>query len=171
LVAGVRGYEDRIEDFDRFDVEDSTGLVDLEEGDYSIYYEPEDDAVDLSLAYREPPIFAVVDEEGFVAGDVPVEGYDSDVTYDVDGRHGVGLYTFSVDEPDTYEISVLPSDVSSVPGEAGLVAVGPGVGRRFAGSLVAGIGLLGLGPLVGLVLAVATFVRRSRARRTVAPAW
>ena len=44
------------------------------------------------------------------------------------------------------------------------------IGARFAGSVVAGVALLLLAPLLGAVLALVTFLRRSRAKRAVAAA-
>lgn len=164
LVLGITGYGDKVEDFDRIDVEDGVGRLTLDEGDYSIYWEPSNPgAEDLSSAYRQPPLVVGVDRLPGVER-VGVDDYDSDVTYDVSGRNGVGLYTFTAEEAGEFGFSVVPLSAG------GQLAIGPGIGTGFAGSLVAGIGLIGLGPLVGLVLAVATFVRRSRARRTVAPA-
>jgi hypothetical protein len=50
------------------------------------------------------------------------------------------------------------------------VAVGRGIGARFAGAVVAGVGTLLLAPVLGAVLALITFLRRSRAKRAQAAA-
>ncbi len=50
--------------------------------------------------------------------------------------------------------------------------MGRGIGARFAGAVVAGIATLLLAPLVGALLWLITFLRRSRAKRAAAqPAW
>jgi len=164
IVVGVTSYNDRIEDFQRFELQGVPGAVELDDpGGYSVYFEPDDDTLDLSFAYRDPPVLVQVfdDDER-----VDVEEYDSEVTYEVSGRRGVGLYTFSADEPGTYTITVAGASGGVGAAEGlGDIAVGRGIGTRLAGSLVAGISLLALAPLVGALLAIATFLRRSRARR------
>jgi hypothetical protein len=98
---------------------------------------------------------------------VPLDRYDADVSYEVSGHDGRGVFTFDADVPGRY---VVRAD-----GSGGVVAVGRGIGARFAGSVVAGVGLLLLAPLLGAILAVVTFLRRSRAKRAVAasaaPEW
>ncbi|CAN5527678.1 hypothetical protein BH18ACT1_BH18ACT1_11980 [soil metagenome] len=168
IVVGVTSYNDRIEDFQRFELQGVPGSVELDDtGGYSVYFEPDDDGVGLSSAYRDPPVLVQVRDAG--GEPVDVEEYDSEVTYEVSGRRGVGLYTFSADEPGTYTITVAGASGGVGAAEGlGDIAVGRGIGTRLAGSLVAGISLLALGPLVGALLAIATFLRRSRARRRVA---
>jgi hypothetical protein len=73
------------------------------------------------------------------------------------------VFTFDADEPGTY---LVQSDGS--PGE---LAVGRGIGARFAGSVVAGVATLLLAPVLGGVVALVTFLRRSRAKRAAAAAW
>ena len=55
-------------------------------------------------------------------------------------------------------------------GSVGEVAVGRGIGSRFVGAVVAGVATLLLAPLLGAVVALLTFLRRSRAKRARA-AW
>jgi hypothetical protein len=155
IVVGVQSYVDRIEGFERFSVPGST-RVELDEGGHSIYFErPGLDDVDPI-----PRLSATVTPADGGAP-LPLDDYDTDVSYQVSGHDGRGVFTFPVDDPGTY---VVRAD-----GSGGELAVGRGVGSRWVGSVIAGVALIGLGPLLGLVLAVVTFLRRSRAKRGAAP--
>jgi hypothetical protein len=156
IVSGIRSYIDKVEGFERFDVPGSGELV-LDDGGYSVYWERpgfDDDDPGPSLTVSIAP----------VDGGEPLDldRYDVDVSYSVSGHDGRGMYTFSVDDPGRYRIR---SD--GTPGE---VAVGRGIGSRFAGSLVAGVGTLLLAPVLGAIVALITFLRRSKAKRA-ARAW
>jgi hypothetical protein len=157
IVSGIRSYIDKVEGFDRFTAPDSEVVV-LDEGGHSIYFErpgldDEDPMPRISVSVTDP------DGEP-----VDLDRYDTDVSYDVSGHDGRGVYTFSAEVPGRYEVRA--------DGSGGEVAVGRGIGARFAGSVVAGVGLLLLAPLLGAILAVGTFLRRSRAKRASAvPTW
>ena len=160
IVFGIRSYIDKVEGFDRFTAPGSEE-VDLGEGGHSIYFErPGLDDVDPL-----PPVsVSVTAPDGDL---VPLDRYDADVSYEVSGHDGRGVFTFDADVPGRYLVRA--------DGSGGVVAVGRGIGARFAGSVVAGVGLLLLAPLLGAILAVVTFLRRSRAKRAVAvpagPEW
>jgi hypothetical protein len=150
IVSGIRSYIDKVEGFDRFTPPDSAVVV-LDEGGHSIYFErpgldDEDPMPRISVSVTDP------DGEP-----VDLDRYDTDVSYDVSGHDGRGVYTFSAEVPGRYEVRA--------DGSGGEVAVGRGIGARFAGSVVAGVTSLLLAPLLGAVAAVVTFLRRSRAKR------
>jgi hypothetical protein len=156
IVSGIRTYVDKVEGFERFEAPDSRAL-DLGEGGYSIYFErpglDDDDPF--------PPIsVSVVDPEG---EPVDLDRYDTDVSYSVSGHDGRGAWTFDADDPGTYRIQA--------DGSGGDVAVGRGIGARFAGAVVAGVGMLLLAPVLGAIVAVVTFLRRSKAKRARQAAW
>ena len=67
------------------------------------------------------------------------------------------------DEPGDYRVQADGSD--------GEVAVGRGIGARFAGAVVAGVAVILLAPVLVAVLALITFLRRSKAKRTAQPQW
>ncbi len=155
IVFGIRSYIDKVEGFDRFTAPDSEE-VDLGEGGHSIYFErpgldDNDPVPPISVSVTAPDGERVV-----------LDRYDADVSYEVSGHDGRGVFTFDADVPGRY---VVRAD-----GSGGVVAVGRGIGARFAGSVVAGVGLLLLAPLLGAILAVVTFLRRSRAKRAAAAA-
>jgi len=155
IVVGIRSYVDRIEGFERFPVPGSE-QVDLDDGGHSIYFErPGLDGEDVL-----PRLTVAVTP---VAGgaSLPLEDYDSDVSYEVSGHDGRGVFTFRVDDPGPYLVRA--------DGSGGEVAVGRGIGSRWVSSVIAGALVLALGPLLGLVLALVTFLRRSRARRAAGP--
>ena len=151
IVSGIRTYIDKVEGFERVDVP-GTAQVSLEDdGGYSIYYERPGLDSESSL----PPIsVAVFGPDG---SPVDLDRYHSEVNYSVSGFDGRGVFTFQADEPGDY---VVRTD-----GAEGQVAVGRGIGARFAGAVVAGIATLLLAPLLGALLALITFLRRSRAKR------
>jgi hypothetical protein len=156
IATGWTAYEDKVEGFDRFPAPGSEE-VSLDEGGHSIYFERPflDDADPL------PPIsVSVTDPNG---QRVFLDRYDAEVSYDVSGHDGRGVFTFSADVPGVYEVRA--------DGSGGEVAVGRGIGSRLAGSIVAGVAMLVLAPILGAVLAVVTFLRRSRAKRAAAAAW
>lgn len=158
IVSGIRTYVDKVEGFERFEAPDTRAFA-LEEGGYSIYFErPGLDDDDPFPAIS----VSVTDPEG---EPVELDRYDTDVSYSVSGHDGRGAWTFEADEEGTYRIQA--------DGSGGEVAVGRGIGARFAGAVVAGVGTLLLAPVLGAVLALITFLRRSKAKRArqAAEAW
>jgi hypothetical protein len=156
IVSGIHSYIDKVEGFERVDVPGSAEVA-LDDGGYSIYFE----RAGLDREESLPRItVAVTDPDG---SPVALERYDSDVSYSVSGFDGRGVYTFQAEQPGAYRIRT--------DGSEGQVAVGRGIGAEFAGSVVAGIGTLLLAPLLGALLALVTFLRRSRAKRAVRPQW
>ena len=157
IVAGIRTYIDKVEGFERVDVPGSAEVSLEDDGGYSIYYErPGLDSED-SL----PPIsVAVLAPDG---SPVDLDRYHSEVNYSVSGFDGRGVFTFQADAPGAYAVRT--------DGTEGQVAIGRGIGARFAGAVVAGIGTLLLAPLLGALLALVTFLRRSRAKRAAQPQW
>ena len=155
IVSGVRTYIDKVEGFERFPAPGSEEIA-LDDGGYSIYFErpglDDDDPF--------PPIsVAVTDPEG---EPVELERYDTDVSYSVSGHDGRGAWTFDADDEGTFQVQA--------DGSGGEVAVGRGIGARFAGAVVAGVGTLLLAPVLAAVVALVTFLRRSRAKRARAAA-
>ena len=157
IVSGIRSYIDKVEGFERFPVPDSRA-VELDDGGHSIYFE----RPGLDSEEALPAISVSV--TGPDGDPVPLDDYDSDVSYSVSGHDGRGVFTFRADEAGLYTVQADGSDAE--------VAVGRGIGARFAGSVVAGVATLLLAPVLGAVLALITFLRRSRAKRAVATqAW
>jgi hypothetical protein len=160
IVSGIRTYIDKVEGFERIDVPGSAQVSLEDDGGYSIYYErPGLDSEDAL-----PPItVAVTAPDGSI---VDLDRYDSDVSYSVSGYDGRGVFTFRADNPGNYAVRT--------DGSEGQVAVGRGIGARFAGAVVAGVGTLLLAPVLGAIVALVTFLRRSkakRAQRAAAQAW
>jgi hypothetical protein len=156
VVAGIRSYIDRIEGFERFPVPGSEEVTLDEDGGYSIYFERP------GLGDDDPLPRISVGVVGPDGRPVDLDEYESEVGYQVSGHDGRGAFTFPADEPGTYLVRA--------DGSEGELAVGRGIGTRFAGSVVAGVATLLLAPLLGAVVALLTFLRRSRAKRARA-AW
>jgi hypothetical protein len=160
IVSGIRTYIDKVEGFERFPAPGSEDVTLDEDGGYSIYFErPGLDDTDPLPAIS----VAVIGPDGDA---LDLGRYESDVSYSVSGHDGRGVFTFRADEPGLYTVQADGSD--------GEVAVGRGIGARFAGAVVAGVAMLLLAPLLAAVVALVTFLRRSRARRAraaAAPAW
>jgi hypothetical protein len=160
IVRGVTRYADRVEDFERAAMPTTLEVEISEPGGYSIYHESDGF---LSEGVREPEV-EVTDPSG---GDVVLRTYDSEVTYDVSGYHGIGVYTFRADEAGTYEVD---ASMPFATGSDDVIAVGPGVGEDLAVAIVAGIALIGVGIVGGIVIAVVVGVMRGRSRRAQMPA-
>lgn len=159
IVRGVTAFADRVEGFDRAIMPTTLEVEITEPGGYSIYHEYDGFS---SVDVRSDPDVEVIDPSG---RDVFLRSYEASVTYDISGHDGVGLYTFRADEPGTYEVE------ASMPFDSGndLIAVGPGVGRGLALSIVAGIALIGIGIVGGIVVAIVVGILRGRSRRAAMP--
>jgi hypothetical protein len=157
IVSGIRSYIDKVEGFERVAVPGSAD-VSLDDGGYSIYFErPGLDTEDAM-----PSMSVTVTDPG--GSTVARDRYATDVSYSVSGHDGRGAFTFHADEPGNYRVRA--------DGAEGEVAVGRGIGARFAGAVVAGIGTLLLAPVLGAILALVTFLRRSKAKRAAeAASW
>jgi hypothetical protein len=157
IVRGITGYESAIEDFDRADLPATLEVEITDTGGYSIYHEY-DGAYDEVFAT--PPNVTVTDPSG---NDVPLDDYDTSVTYSADGHEGEGVFTFDADERGTYEVTA-----SGDSGNA--IAVGRGLGRGLVGAIVGGLAVGLAGVVVCAVIAIVIGVRRSRSRRALRPA-
>lgn len=157
IVSGIRTYIDKVEGFERVDVPGSAEVSLEDDGGYSIYYE----RPGLDNESTLPSISVAV--TGPDGAPVDLDRYHSEVSYSVSGFDGRGVFTFQADEPGAYRVRT--------DGAEGQVAVGRGIGARFAGAVVAGIATLLLAPLLGALLWLITFLRRSRAKRAQAAAW
>jgi hypothetical protein len=178
LVAGgvvigrtAIGYGDRIDGFDRVEV---PGTMEVElrgTGGYSIYHEYEGafdedqafgedlDPRDLLLVPR--PTVTVTGPSG---DEVPLEGYETKVSYDADTHEGIGLYTFRVDDPGTYEV-VASGDTAPT---GSVIAVGRGVSTGVITGVITGLLVGFVGVVAGVVIAIVLMVRRGRNRRAQA---
>ena len=158
IVSGIRSYIDKVEGFQRVPVP-GTGEIDLrDDGGYSIYFERP------GLEDEDPLPSLTVSVTGPDGRELDLDRYGTDVSYDVSRFDGRGLFTFRADQPGLYVVRTDGSD--------GEVAVGRGIGARFAGAVVAGVGTLLLAPVLGALLALVTFLRRSKAKRAqAAAAW
>jgi hypothetical protein len=157
IVSGIRTYIDKVEGFERVDVPDSAEVSLEDDGGYSIYFEQpgldsEDPLPSISVAVTAPD-----------GSSVDLERYDSEVSYSVSGFDGRGAFTFQAEDPGAYLVRT--------DGSGGQVAVGRGIGSRFVGELVLGIAVILLAPVLGAVLALITFLRRSKAKRATQPQW
>jgi hypothetical protein len=160
IVRGVERLADGVEAFERASMPVVLEVEISEPGGYSIYHEYLGSS---SFEGRAEPDVQVTDPSG---NDVFLRTYDSEVTYDVSGHHGIGVYTFRAGQPGIYEFdATMPFG-----GRSGdLIAVGPGVGEDLAQSIAAGIGLIGAGLVGAIVVAVVVGVMRGRSRRAQMP--
>lgn len=164
IVLFVRTYSDfvdRIDGFQRITVP-GDGTVELDgTGGFTIYHEYE--GADFSDGgFFEPDIFDVT----LTAPDgsqVVLRNYTSNVTYATGGHEGIALYSFTADEPGTYQLSAQ--------GESSTLAVGRGIGRGLVGGIVAGIVVGFVGVVAGIVIAIVVGVRRSNERRRRRQYW
>jgi hypothetical protein len=178
LVAGgvvigrtATGYGDRIDGFDRVEV---PGTMEVElrgTGGYSIYHEYEgafdeeqpfgEDLDPRDLLLVPTPTVTVTDPSG---DEVSLAGYETKVSYDADTHEGIGLYTFRVDNPGTYEVEASGDTAPT----GSVIAVGRGVSTGVITGVITGLLLGFVGVVAGVVIAIVLMVRRGRNRRAQA---
>ncbi|HVF13344.1 MAG TPA: hypothetical protein VM942_02025 [Acidimicrobiales bacterium] len=156
-VTGILSFQKTVQDFQRVDA-NGEGEITLDKaGGYVIYYEGPnaDEGV-------------VPDGAALLTGpsgeEVPLEDYDTDLTYN-DGDHaGSAVLTFDIDTPGTY---LLESESDG----NGELAVGRTVGDTLVTTIVGALALGGLGFVAGVVTLIVTAVRRRNARARQAPSY
>jgi hypothetical protein len=165
----VIDYGDRIDGFDRVEVPGTMNVELGGTGGYSIYHEydgaydeeapfgEEVDPRDLLLVRR--PTVTVRDLSG---NELALEAYDTKVSYSTDLYEGIGLYTFHVDDPGTYEVE---TSGDTAPGGS-VIAVGRGVSAGVITGVITGLLIGFVGVVAGVVTAIVLAVRRGRNRRS-----
>ena len=90
--------------------------------------------------------------------------------YAISGRAGEAVLAFTIAEPGRYQLVASYPDGRAEP--QGVVAVGLGVPERIFTAILQAMAFAGIGFVLGVVVAVVTFLRRRRtaARPVVAPA-
>jgi hypothetical protein len=158
IATTAIGYGERIDGFDRVEV---PGTMEVElsgEGGYSIYHE-------YAGAYAPDDPFPApsprVDVQDPSGEQVPLDVYDSRVGYSTPTHEGIGLYTFRVHTPGTYEVD---TSGDTAPGGS-LVAVGRGVSTGVITGVISGLLVGFVGVVAGAVIAIVLAIRRSRCRR------
>ncbi|HKY69061.1 MAG TPA: hypothetical protein VJM49_21915, partial [Acidimicrobiales bacterium] len=162
IVSAVVDVGDRVDDFDRAPMPATLDVEITEPGGYTVYHEY-DGAFDEDV-FRGSPDVTITDPSG---GEVFLRSYDASVTYDFGGHDGEALYSFQADETGTYVVDAsMPGFESS---GADQIAVGRGLGHRFAVSIVGGLLVALVSAIAAIVVAVVVGVRRGRSRRAQAP--
>lgn len=157
LVAGIRGFLDRIDDFARADLPATLQVEIADTGGYSIYHEY--DGASGDDGYAPDPDVTVTDPAG---EPVVLDIYDSSVTYSAGGHEGEGVFTFHADEPGIYEVAA-----TGEPGNG--IAVGRGVGSGLVGAILGGLAIGLVAVVAGGILAIVVGVKRGRSRRALMP--
>jgi hypothetical protein len=132
-------------------------VVTLGEGEQVIYVEPNTLAEGES-APGEPVDVTVASQSG---RPVPLSDYSGSFTYE----SGRAYQTFEVPAGGRFEVVTRPGEDSSVEN----VAIGPGLGRSLAVTLIGGFGLLFGGPPIGVLILIVTAILRSVRRPDRAP--
>ena len=144
-----------------------SGEVVLDEpGRYTIYHESRS-VVDGRVYDVEGVAGLTVELVSAETGEsIPLEAPFGDTTYDFGGRSGRGVLAFDADRPGAYRLS---ADYPGGSGPETVLAVGGGLGRRIAMTVIGAIASAGGGFVLALAIGILTFVRRRRARRRAAP--
>lgn len=155
-VRAVRTLADRVDDFDRVPLPEG-GTIEIEEaGDYTIYHEypGADDNAQRGIIETNFGETTLTAPDG---SDVPLEDYETDVSYGFGEHEGVAVYSFEAPEAGNYELSA--------DGGPGNAAVGPGIGRGLVGGVLLALGI-GFGSIgLAVVFAVVVAIRRGQDRR------
>ncbi len=156
FTLGFTGFSRTIDDFQRVPVNGEGEVTFDGTGGYVLYYEAPgagDDVVPAGQVQLTP----------VGGGESPdLESYDSELSYDLDGRSGAAVLTVDIENPGTYLLE------SEFEGE-GELAVGRSVGRRLVTAILGGFVIGGLGTVVGAIVLIVTAVRRRGARSRNAP--
>ena len=161
-VAGVLGvravvdFSDRVDDLDRVPIF-ATEEVSLDEGAYTLYYEQPSRSVVVVV----PPVDPGFECEGDF--DPRLEEYDSDVTYDVDGREGTAVASFDIPAPTRCTLTpAVPAGDQELGAQ---VAVGPSVyrGPLQQGFVAGAVALTAI--LAAAAITLFTGLGRVRAKR------
>ncbi len=155
---GFVSFSDTIDDFQRVSANGEGEVTFSDTGGYVIYYEAPgadggnipDGEVLLTPADSDEP--------------VPLERYDSELSYNVGDHSGYAVLTFDIAEPGTYV-------VQSESDGTGDLAVGRSVGSKLVTTIVGAFALGGFGFLAGVTILIVTAVRRRNARRGAAAPW
>lgn len=157
LVNGFTGWKRTIDGLARVPVRGG-GVVNFDEpGGYTIFYE---------TTGAEPASVVLVAITRVADGRlVPVRGYDSGNSYNLNGREGTAIRTVRIPAAGRYRVRVEGVSVDEF-SSASLA-----IGRNPNGVLARGIGLFvlvgGLGFVVGLVLSIVIGVKRGRSKRRI----
>jgi hypothetical protein len=83
--------------------------------------------------------------------------------YSIGGRSGTAVLAFTISDPGRYAFRADYPDGSLEP--QGVLAVGYGVPEKIMAAIATAIGIAGAGFLLGLIVAIMTFVKRRSFRR------
>jgi hypothetical protein len=163
LVLGFRSTSAQVERLQRVPIPGQAEVSFAEPGGYTLYSE----GVGASDEEATIPPFSVSLAPVGGGQEVPIRDYGGSTTYDLAGHSGRALGTFQIEEPGRFLLQA----EGEPPGVEANVAVGPSVGPAiFRTVILTVVGTFGL-LLVGAVLAVVVAVLRNRARRLLpAPA-
>lgn len=160
VVASLAQFRSDVRAFSRVPA-DGGGDVHLSAGDY--------------VLYNESPVFPA--DDGLSATVTPAGGgaplalaqygtfqnrRRSTLTYNVGPYSGDAADTFSASSAGTYHVA---STCTDAPSSCATLAVGKSIGPRLALTAIGAVVIAFVGFVLGVVLLIATFVRRRRARR------
>ena len=157
LVSAFAGSLGAVDDFPRVPVPGSRAVT-LDEGEYIVYAEYPYTA---QYVGSPDPYVTVYDAAG---DEVPFRPSFSSSTYDVGSRHGVAMGRVDVPADGTYDV-VVDEGVS----DAVAVAFGDEIVLDAVLGVFGGIAVMGLGVLVGVIVAVVVGVKRGRDKRSRRP--
>jgi hypothetical protein len=161
LYLGLRGLS-----MQRVVVPGATELALEEPGRYTIYHE--------SRSVMDGRVYDVADVAGLTVEvisaetgeSVPLDAPSANTTYELRGRSGRAVLTFEVGRPGAYRLS---AGYPAGGGPETVLAVGRGLGTRIAMTVAGAIAVAIGSVLLAGAIAVVTFVRRRRARRSAVP--
>jgi hypothetical protein len=159
-VVAIVTYVDNVDDLQRVPL-GSTGSVTFDDaGGHTVYFEEPERAFDVAVPELDVTFSC---EEGF---EPRLEEYGSDVTYTEGGREGTGVFSFSIPEPMSCDVS------ASTTGEfrpRGRLAIGESVHREPVrlGAIGGAVAIASI--LVAGTIALFVTLARIRAERPAFP--
>ncbi|HEU5003069.1 MAG TPA: hypothetical protein VFW71_09865 [Actinomycetota bacterium] len=165
VVAGLAQFRTDVKAFQRVPANGGGDVHLTAAGNYVLYNESPLFPADLGLS-------ATVTAPGGTAP-LPLARYGTlqngrrtTLTYNVDQFSGDAADTFSAPAPGTYHVASVCTDA---PSSCATLAVGKTIGPRLAFTVLGAVFIGLVGFVLGVVLIIATFARRRRARRAYPP--
>ena len=163
VYSRLSGLADRVP---QIVVPGSADLTLSRPGTYTIYLER--DAVVNGRLYSTADAIQDLRVRISSAGGSPIEMITPSVNsnYSISGRSGRAVLAFTISEPGQYHFRAGYPDGSIEP--QGVLAVGFGVPEMILSTILQGMAIAGTGFVLGVIVAIVTFVRRRTLQRQAA---
>ena len=156
VAAGFMNFTDEVDGFERIPIP-GAAVLQLESGKSAVYHEARSTGGDRTAPGLNLSVRNLQGERA-----PKISRYGASVTYDVNGRSGIAVWTVDAPEAGRYRVRVTSPSSEAAGTE---IAVGRPIGSRIVRIVVGGAAIFVLGAGIGTAAIVLTAVRRRRAAR------